>query len=66
MRDARDAFHRNQRVPAGKKRDLTGISPEINGVWRLDPANYTYRALQNIRELNLSAGIRKSSRTRDT
>ena len=30
-----------------------------NGVWRLDPANYTYRALQNIRELNLSGkGIR--------
>ena len=25
-----------------------------NGVWRLDPANYTYRALQNVKELNLS------------
>ena len=30
-----------------------------DGVWHLDPANYTYRALQNIKELNLSGkGIR--------
>ena len=25
-----------------------------NGVWRLDPANYTYRTLQNTKELDLS------------
>ena len=30
-----------------------------NGVWSLDPANYTYRTLKNIKELNLSGkGIR--------
>ena len=30
-----------------------------NGVWRLDPSNYTYRALQKTKELNLSGkGIR--------
>ena len=31
----------------------------VDGVWKLDPSNYTYKALQNIKELNLSGkGIR--------
>ena len=41
----------------------------VDGVWKLDPINYTYRTLQNTKELNLSGkgiraieGDRKSTR----
>ena len=41
-------------VPGYSLAGPSSVGIIVDGVWKLDPANYTYRTLQNVKELNLS------------